>query len=96
MQKMTRDGAVNENKATGTTERISERDAAPVFTKPQETATPQPEQPLKPPLPISQDGGKPDTGIAERVIGRADTEHKRRSCFVLQTLSKEFYLPHHL
>ncbi len=75
---MTRDGAVNENKATGTTERISERDAAPVFTKPQEEAPPQPEQPLKPPLPLSQDGGKPDTGIAERVIGRADTEHKRR------------------
>lgn len=75
--KMTREGATLENKATGGTEHISSRDAEPVLSKPQQDAAfVQPEQLLKPTLPLSH-GGKQDTGTAERVIDRVDTEKNR-------------------
>lgn len=76
---MTRDGAVEENKATGDEGRISKRDAEPNFTKPQDVHAPliQPEKLLKPPLPLSRGGAAQETGTAERVIDRLDTEHTR-------------------
>ena len=77
---MTRDGAFEENRTTGTAERISQRDTEPVFSKPQDAAqplTPEPEQLLKPPLPLTQGGAKQDEGTAERVFDRLDTEHTR-------------------
>lgn len=80
MQKITRDGAVEENRTTGSTERISARELEPVLSKPQPDAhTPliQPQQLLKPPLPLSPGSAKQDTGTAERVIDRLDTEHSR-------------------
>lgn len=77
MQKMTREGAIHENKATGETERISNRDTTPDFSKPEEATLIQPEQLLKPPLPLSPVAENEDTGVAERVIGHVDTEHSR-------------------
>ena len=77
---MTRDGAFEENRTTGTAERISQRDTEPVFSKPQDAAqpvTPESEQLLKPPLPLTQGGTKQDEGTAERVFDRLDTEHTR-------------------
>lgn len=76
---MTHDGAVEENKATGATERISARDAGPVFQKPQPDAAPlvNPQELLKAPLPLNAGGEKQDKGTAERVIDRLDTEHSR-------------------
>lgn len=77
---MTRDGAFEENRTTGTAERISQRDTELVFSKPQDAAqplTPEPEQLLKPPLPLTQGGAKQDEGTAERVFDRLDTEHTR-------------------
>jgi len=77
---MTRDGAALENRATGEQERISKRDPAPVFTKPQDaqqSLTEQPQQLLKPPLPLVRGEEKQDTGTAERVLDRLDTEHTR-------------------
>lgn len=76
---MTRSGAVEENKATGDTGRISARDAGPVFQKPQQDTAQlvQPQELLKAPLPLNAGGGKQDKGTAERVIDRLDTEHRR-------------------
>ena len=39
---MTRDGAFEENRTTGTAERISQRDTEPVFSKPQDAGSPDP------------------------------------------------------
>jgi len=119
VQKMTRDGLTQENKATGETERISARDKelsftgereadalkgssrarkqkpasvpqqeqpAPDMAKPPDAATataamPQPGQVIsgKLPLPLAPDGTptKKDTGTAECVLDRIDTEHSR-------------------
>lgn len=79
---MTRDGVFEENRATGAAERISKRDPEPVFTNPhqqdtQQPFTPEPEQLLKPPLPLSQGGAKQDTGTAERIFDRLDIERSR-------------------
>jgi hypothetical protein len=77
---MTRSGAVEENKATGNTGRISAREPEPVFSKPQQDTGQlmQPQELLKPPLPLSPgDGAQQDKGTAERVIDRLDTEHSR-------------------
>ena len=76
VQKMTRDGAIEENKATGEMERISQRDTAPVLSQqPEAQNLIQPEQLLKPPLPLSGGGEKQDNGLTERVIDRINTEH---------------------
>ncbi|MGL5514371.1 MAG: CD1108 family mobile element protein [Sporomusa sp.] len=80
LQKMTRDGAVKQNKATGEVERISKRDTAPVFMpqQPEASLTEQPQQLLKPPLPIAPNGAdNEDKGTAERAIDRLDTERSR-------------------
>lgn len=76
---MTRDGAFEENRTTGKTERISERAPEPVFSKPQDAHAPliQPQELLKPPFPLSRGSAKEDTGAAERVLDRLDTEHSR-------------------
>jgi hypothetical protein len=79
VQKMTRDGAALENRTTGATERISGRDTDAVFSKPQDVHAPliQPEQLLKPPVPLPHGSGEQDTGAADRVFDRLDTEHTR-------------------
>ena len=79
VQKMSRDGAIEENRATGDVERISQRDTAPVLSQPQQETQNliQPEQLLKPPLPLSRGESTQDTGTAERVFDRIDTEHTR-------------------
>lgn len=77
---MTRDGVFEENRTTGAAERISRREPEPVFTKPQQDAHApliQPEQLLKPPLPIAQGSAKQDTSTADRVFDRLEIEHTR-------------------
>lgn len=109
--KMTRDGLIEETKATGEVKNISTRDAELSFAGKREidalknssrtgrrqqpsilqseqpTATPpQPGQALigeiaeKSPLPLAADNpAKKDTGTAERVIDRVDTEKNRHA-----------------
>ena len=77
VQKMSRDGATLENRATGETERISQRDTAPVLSQQQPEAQNliQPQELLKSPLPLSHGTDAQNTGAAERVFDRIDTEH---------------------
>ena len=80
VQKMSRDGAVEENRATGDVERISQRDTAPVLSQQQQPEAQnliQPQELLKSPLPLSHGTDTQNTGAVERVFDRIDTEHTR-------------------
>lgn len=76
-QRMTRDGLIEENQATGDAESVSERDAEQDLSPQQPAPQPliQPDGKAPPPapeLPRSSGGG-----IAERVFERMDAEHDR-------------------
>ncbi len=86
-QKMTRDGAITENQATGETERISKREQDADFQKTPEQQAAQDAAQLSPPAqeaaaPLSHLPGAPpkaDTAAAERVIGRIDAAQTRQA-----------------
>ena len=87
IQRMTRDGLVEENRTKGTAERVSKREndefRKPQEQPPQEAAQPDPLSGLtsdKSPLPHAPGSAAPkdNGGMAERVAERIDAEHTRR------------------
>ncbi len=85
-QKMTRDGAITENQATGETERISKREQDADFQKTPEQQAAQDAAQLSPPAqeaaaPLPHLPGTPPKAdaAAERVIGRIDAAQTRQA-----------------